>query len=342
MKIQLRKADSLEVVVLVDNYCDELLEDSEIAKRLCCSSPKAPMAEPGLSLLVKIYKGEESHTILMDTGISGKCLQHNINLLSNSKSTVTADFQDVESVVISHGHSDHFNGLPTVLNILQKKIPVIVHPFASVKRRFKHDSGTYNPMISFDEASLQKLGAVVEKRTQASTIASGFVLVSGQIERTNDFEKGSLSLEARVGDKWETDAFHDDQAIAIHVKDKGLVVLSGCSHAGIINTVNYIKKVTGIERIHGVMGGFHLPGPDMSIARSTVAQMKQFDLDYIVPMHCTGWNAIHLFSSEMQDQFILNSVGTTYVFGSRQARVKKQDSKPGKRGTEPRGEQHHA
>jgi 7,8-dihydropterin-6-yl-methyl-4-(beta-D-ribofuranosyl)aminobenzene 5'-phosphate synthase len=326
LNIQLRQVDRLEVVVLVDNYCDELLEDSEIVKRPHVASPNAPMAEPGFSLLIKVHKNGEDHTILMDTGISGECLRHNINLLSTSKAfvekVVTADVRDVESVVISHGHSDHFNGLKIFLEMFRKNIPVIVHPSASVKRRFKHSSGTYEPMIPFDELLVKNLGATIENRAQASTVAAGLILVSGQIERKNNFEIGSLSLEAKVGDRWGTDPFHDDQAIAIHVKNKGLVVISGCSHAGIINTVNYIKKVSGIDKVHGVMGGFHLPGPDMSTARSTIAEMKKFALDYIIPMHCTGWNAINLFSSEMPGQFILNSVGTTYLFGSKNINVK--------------------
>lgn len=318
MGIQLHPVDRLEVVVLVDNYCDELLEDSEMVKRFRVSSPNAPMAEPGLSLLIKVYKEDESHTILMDTGISGNCLVHNINLLAKSKAvkekTVTADIKDVESVVISHGHSDHFNGLKTFLTTYPKKIPIIVHPSAFGKRRFKHDTGACEPMMSFDESSLQELYVIIKKEKNPSIIAAGLIYVSGQIERTNNFENGSLSLEAKIDNKWVTDPFYDDQSIAIHVKDKGLVVLSGCSHAGIINTVNYTKKATGINKIHAVMGGFHLPGPDMDTARSTITEMKKFSLDYVIPMHCTGWQAINLFSSQMPNQFILNSVGTTYLF----------------------------
>lgn len=320
MYVQLSEVDSLEIIVLVDNYCDELLEDSEIVKRLHASSPNAPMGEPGLSLLIKVCKNNKFHTILMDTGISGNCLRHNINLLSANNlfvdKTITTDIRDVESVVISHGHSDHFNGLKTFLNIIQKRIPVIVHPSAFIKRRFKHDSGICEPMISFDESLFKKFGAIMEKRVDASTIASGLILVSGQIERTNDFEKGYLSLEAKMDNRWVTDPFHDDQAIAVNIKSKGLVVLSGCAHAGIINTVKHIKKVTGINKIHAIMGGFHLPGPDMSTAVSTITQMKKIAPDYIVPMHCTGWQAINLFYSQMPDQFILNSVCSTYLFNS--------------------------
>lgn len=316
-RLQLRQADKIEVVVLVDNYSDELLEDSDTAKRLRVPSPNAPMAEPGLSLLVKVYAGAEEHTVLMDAGISGECLQRNTELLGTSMAVmhgvVTADAQAVESIVISHGHSDHFGGLMTFLFSAGKKVPVILHPGAFVERRLKHGND-YLDMVSLDESILEQAGVVLDKRSAPSTIASDLILISGQIERITDFEKRALSLEAKIGGNWVPDPFYDDQALAVHIKNHGLVVLAGCSHAGIINTVRHVCKITGTDKIHAVMGGFHLPGPDKLVAESTIAEMKKIAPDFIIPMHCTGWNTINRFSVEMPDQFILNSVGTTYLF----------------------------
>jgi len=316
-RIQLRQTDKIEVVVLVDNYSDALLEDSETAKRLRVPSPNATMAEPGLSLLVKVCAGAEEHTVLMDAGVSGKCLQHNSNLMAVSKAVmrgvITADVQDVESVVLSHGHSDHFGGLMTFLSGAGKKVPVILHPGAFAERRSKHGND-YSDMVSLDESIFEQAGAVLDKRSKPSTIASDMILVSGQIERISDFEKGAPSLEAKIGGNWMQDPFYDDQALAVHIKNHGLVVLAGCSHAGIINIVRHVCKITGTDKIHAVMGGFHLPGPDKLIADFTIAEMKKIAPDFIIPMHCTGWNAINRFSVEMPDQFILNSVGTTYLF----------------------------
>ncbi len=318
-RLQLRQADKIEIAVLVDNYSDALLEDSDTVKRLRVPSPNAPMAEPGLSLLVKVYAGTEEHTVLMDAGISGECLKHNTELLSASKAVmhkvVTADIQAVESVIISHGHSDHFGGLMTFLSGAGKKVPVILHPGAFVERRLKYGND-YSDMVSLDESILEQAGAVLDKRSEPSTIASDLILVSGQIERITDFEKGVPSLEAKIGGNWAPDPFYDDQALAIHIKNHGLAVLAGCSHAGIINIVRHVCKITGMDKIHAVMGGFHLPGPNKLVAEFTIAEMKKIAPDFIIPMHCTGWNTINRFSVEMPDQFILNSVGTTYLFPS--------------------------
>jgi 7,8-dihydropterin-6-yl-methyl-4-(beta-D-ribofuranosyl)aminobenzene 5'-phosphate synthase len=118
-----------------------------------------------------------------------------------------------------------------------------------------------------------------------------------------------------IDGRWVVDPILDDQALVINIPDKGLVMISGCAHAGIINTVEYAKKITGISTVHAVLGGFHLTGPAFEpIIRPTIDEMKRIDPDYIIPMHCTGWNAINGFAREMPGKFILNTVGTTYRF----------------------------
>ncbi|MDD4127332.1 MAG: MBL fold metallo-hydrolase [Methanomicrobium sp.] len=111
------------------------------------------------------------------------------------------------------------------------------------------------------------------------------------------------------------DPILDDQALVISVRDKGLVVLSSCAHAGIVNTVEYARKITGINRFLAVLGGFHLTGPVFEPRiQPTIDAMKEVSPDYIVPMHSTGWKAINSFMAAMPEKCILNTVGTTYVF----------------------------
>jgi 7,8-dihydropterin-6-yl-methyl-4-(beta-D-ribofuranosyl)aminobenzene 5'-phosphate synthase len=143
------------------------------------------------------------------------------------------------------------------------------------------------------------------------------VLVLGEIERVSEFEKGFPWAEAEVDGNWVKDPFPDDRGVAVHVNNKGLVVIGGCSHAGIVNTVKHAQRVAETEKVHAVLGGFHLTGPLFDpIIKPTIQEMKKIGPDYVVPTHCTGWKAINEFSREMPDQFLLNCVGTTYIFES--------------------------
>jgi 7,8-dihydropterin-6-yl-methyl-4-(beta-D-ribofuranosyl)aminobenzene 5'-phosphate synthase len=171
-------------------------------------------------------------------------------------------------------------------------------------------------MPTLDEEALKETGAVLHPTVEASTLASDLVLVSGEVERVTDFERGFPWAEAKMDGDWVVDPFHDDQGVAVKVKDRGLVVIGGCSHAGIINTVRHVQKVAGTDTVHAVLGGFHLSGPIFEpIVGQTIQEMKKIGPAFVVPMHCTGWKAIHQFAREMPEQFVLNSVGTTYVFG---------------------------
>ena len=141
------------------------------------------------------------------------------------------------------------------------------------------------------------------------------VLVTGEVERVTDFEKGFPWAEAKIDGGWVLDPFHDDQGVAVKVKGKGLIVIGGCSHAGIINTVKQAQRMARTEAVYAVLGGFHLTGPVFDpIIGPTIEEMKKISPEYVVPMHCTGWKAINQFAREMPRQFLLNSVGTTYVF----------------------------
>ena len=113
----------------------------------------------------------------------------------------------------------------------------------------------------------------------------------------------------------EYDIFPGEQGIFFNVKGKGLVVLSGCAHAGIVNTVKHAQRVAGTDKIHAIMGGFHLINAEPEVIQKTVADIKAMKPDYIMPTHCTGFEAIVAFSREMPEAFILNTAGTQYTLG---------------------------
>ena len=310
-ELNLREADKLEVTVLVDNYTDLILPQStDVVKRPTqIRIPNAPLAEHGLSCLVKVYAGSEEHVVLMDAGVSTTCLFHNADLLD-------VDLSKVEAVVLSHGHFDHFGALVEFLNRAKKGIPLILHPDAFLERRLNIPViGRQVDFPTLDEVALKETGVALPKAKEASTSASDLILVSGEVERVTDFEKGFPWAEAKIDDKWVVDPFHDDQGVAVKVKGKGLVVIGGCSHAGIINTVKHAQKVARTDKVYAVLGGFHLTGPIFEpIIGPTIEEMKKIGPDFVVPMHCTGWKAINQFAQEMPEQFLLNIVGTTYVF----------------------------
>jgi 7,8-dihydropterin-6-yl-methyl-4-(beta-D-ribofuranosyl)aminobenzene 5'-phosphate synthase len=149
------------------------------------------------------------------------------------------------------------------------------------------------------------------------TLSDGGVLFLGEIPRRTDFERGfPIAFYQENGlETW--DAIEDDTSLVMHVKGKGLVVLSGCAHSGIVNTVLYAREVTGIEKVHAVMGGFHLAGPLFeAIIGRTAEELKKLDPAYIIPTHCTGRKAIAYMEREMGDRFILNMSGTKLTFAA--------------------------
>jgi len=310
--LNLREVDKLEVMVLVDNYTDVLLlEGSNVVRRAMYPPGKTVLAEHGLSLLLRAYAGSEEDTVLMDTGTS------TIALLYNAE-TLGVNLEDIRSVLLSHGHFDHFAGLLPFLRKANKGVTLFVHPDAFVERRMNLETFGLPDKIDLPrlhESDVAKAGAKIEKIKTATPIGSGLVLATGEVERVTQFEKGFPIAEANLDGSWVVDPFRDDQGLVVNLKEKGLVVIGGCSHAGIINTVKHARKVTGTDKVHAVMGGFHLTGAMFEpIIGETIAEMKRLGPAYVVPMHCTGWKAIKQFADEMSEQFLLNAVGTTYVF----------------------------
>jgi 7,8-dihydropterin-6-yl-methyl-4-(beta-D-ribofuranosyl)aminobenzene 5'-phosphate synthase len=306
---RLKPADRVEVTVLVDNYSDLLIPPATpVDRRLPYDPSRRLLAEHGLSCLVRVFSGKKEHTILLDAGLSRDCLFPNARQLGIS-------LAEVEAVVLSHGHYDHFGGLEEVFCSAPRQVPLVLHPDAFLRRRLKHPARGLVDLPQLDAAALKKSGADIRQQKGPSTLADGHLLVTGELERMTHFEKGLPGMEAFRGDRWTADPISDDQALVIHVQGKGLVVISGCAHAGIINTVEYAKKITGINHFHAVMGGFHLSGPVFEpVIQPTIDAMKRINPDYLVPMHCTGWKAVNRFAEAMPGRFILNTVGTTYVF----------------------------
>jgi len=313
--MNLREAEKVEILTLVDNVVDLLLEDGDVVKRaprLIDGKMTPPLqAEHGLSALVRVTGGGKTHSILLDAGLSENTMLENADRLR-------VDLGEAEAVVISHGHIDHIRALIPALDRVRPDIPIVIHPHAFNQRIMRLPDGTEYRMPPLDRAALERKGAVIRAEAGPSLLCDGMLLVTGQIPRSTDFEFGLPFQYAIVDGVEQHDPLTpDDQSIVIHVKGKGLVIISGCAHAGIINTTRYARKISSTEKVHAIIGGFHLAGPLYESAiEPTAAALGQIDPDYVVPSHCTGWKAIHEFARRMPAAFIQNSVGTRLIFSA--------------------------
>ena len=311
----LKEVDSVDVTTLMDNYVDVLLRNSPGVTRpplaLTGTIPTdALLAEHGLSLLISVKKDGKSHCVLFDCGYTKIGVPHNMDILG-------VDMGEIEAIVLSHGHMDHTGALYPIAKRLGKSIPIILHPDAFVSPRFFGlDDGRrlLFPQTLVRE-DMEDAGITVVEKKSPSLWLDNTIAVTGEVERVTEFEKGLPNASMERNGKVEPDIIRDDQSIVIKLKDKGLVIISGCGHAGIINTVLYARKITGIDTIHGVLGGFHLSGPIFEpIIEKTIIEFKKIKPEIIMPMHCTGWEAIKRFSEEFPANFALNSVGTRVTF----------------------------
>jgi len=312
-KVALGEIDRLEVISLMDNFTDILMSGSEGVERAPFGKNEdmrpAPLAEHGFSIIVKILSGGSEHSVLVDTGVTPDGVLVNVDRME-------IDLNPIESIVITHGHVDHTAGLMSILKrLLRRDIPVIVHPQAFVKRWAVFPDGAKVRLPTLKREAITAAGARLIEITEPFLMAEEAMLVSGEIPRVTDFEKGLPISYAEVEGKLEKDPLiKDDMAVAFKVKGKGLVVISGCAHSGIINTLKYLKELTG-TKIYAVMGGFHLTGRTFEpIIDRTIAELRKFNPPVVVPSHCTGWKAINKIYQEMPDRYVHNAVGTKYIF----------------------------
>ena len=311
--IDLRPVDALEVLVLVDNVSDALLASSEVARRPPLSlNPEADqlLAEHGYSLLITVESDGSRQSILYDAGFTRHTALHNLDVLG-------VKVNELRAIALSHGHADHHGGLAGMLSRVGRLgMPVVLHPDAWLERKIVFPDGREVPAPPPSHADLGREGVELVEERGPSLLIDGSVLVSGEVERKTDFEPGFPVQYRRRGRDWEPDYMvWDDQGVIVEVKDKGLVVLSSCSHSGIINVLWNAQRLTGQHNLHAFVGGCHLTGAIMEpVIPRTLEELKALRFHYIVPGHCTGWKATHELARLFPDAFIQSSVGTTLRF----------------------------
>jgi 7,8-dihydropterin-6-yl-methyl-4-(beta-D-ribofuranosyl)aminobenzene 5'-phosphate synthase len=313
------------VTVLMDNLTDPLIPDQGPVTRL--SWPKvltdptarapaqfAPdgipdflIGEAGFSALVRFEKNGRERTLLFDTGVSPTGMVENMRRLGLS-------LGNVELIVLSHGHWDHVTGMEGVARTLGRAgLPVMIHPEFWSRRRIKFPGLDPAELPATSRSALEGAGFEIVEERQPSFLLDGSVLITGEVDRTTEFETGFQGHDAYREGGWQPDPLIlDDQALVLRLRERGLVVLSGCGHAGIVNTVRYAQKLTGQQEIAAVIGGFHLSGPMFEpIITPTVRAFDELAPALLVPAHCTGWKAVHQLAARFPDAFVQSTVGTT-------------------------------
>jgi 7,8-dihydropterin-6-yl-methyl-4-(beta-D-ribofuranosyl)aminobenzene 5'-phosphate synthase len=317
MAVKINEVDRVEILTLQDNYIDLVAQDnSEIVRRAMPAEngklKHSIRAEHGFSAFITVTKNGVSRNMLFDFGFSED------GAASNAKA-LNVDLSSVEILALSHGHIDHLGGLEQLVEAGHlQNLSLVLHPGAFVHPRYhKIDETRKVTVPSFSYELADRAGVKLIQSNIPYQLLDGDVLFLGEIPRATPYERGAPNMFYLEDGVEKPDPFLDDTGIVFNVKGKGLIVLTGCAHSGIVNTVSYAREVTGIQRVMTIMGGFHLSGADFDeVITPTVAGLKAMKPEYIIPTHCTGRPAIMHVEKEMPEAFLLNMAGTTLTFSA--------------------------
>jgi 7,8-dihydropterin-6-yl-methyl-4-(beta-D-ribofuranosyl)aminobenzene 5'-phosphate synthase len=322
----LRAVDRVEFLVLVDNCLDSL---STVPKHVSLEWPRLMRngmkelsgewqccANHGLSLLVTAKERDVVHTIMFDAGPENYTLERNAPRLG-------VDFSTIDGIVLSHGHWDHAGGLPAAVRLAgaangNRSVPVFVHPEMFRQRAMTLASGAVLPIKAIpNPQELRELGANVLSSTEPQFLFDDFFWMSGEIPRVTSYEKGFPGHMRRSedGSSWEPDPLiMDERFVAVRVRDKGVVVFTACSHAGVVNVLLHARESFSPTPLYALAGGFHLSAANEKIIPETVRDLDSFGLTVIAPGHCTGWRATHALVDAFGENVVTPSaVGKAYT-----------------------------
>jgi 7,8-dihydropterin-6-yl-methyl-4-(beta-D-ribofuranosyl)aminobenzene 5'-phosphate synthase len=329
--------DSLTVRVITDSAYDtprpvnnKWVKVSRAPTNSRTDYRKALHSEWGLSLGLESRIGTETRHLLLDFGYTSAALLNNMEL-------VGVDPGKVQGFIMSHGHYDHFGGLLGFLEKHRANLPADLSLFAGGEDNFclrKQGTGTpghFSDWGVLDRADLEK-HRVKLVMCERPTVVMRHAFTTGTIKRTSFeqmlpntrveyFKRNNVGCDlpeanAKAGGNHAADTHIHEHGTCFNVKDRGLVVISSCGHAGIVNTTRQAMEVSGVNKVHAVMGGFHLFPAGEEYLRQTVAEMQKLNPDVIIPMHCSGPGLVVILRDLLGDRLVTSTTGTTFQFGA--------------------------